>query len=118
MPIYEYGCPPCGKRRSIFFRSMALVEVDPPCPECGQRGMTKLVSRVAVPKSEDARLEQLADSSAMGDVDENDPRSMARWAKQLGGQLGDEMAPDFDGLMEEMESGGDGAQGAGDDWAP
>jgi hypothetical protein len=80
--------------------------------------MTKLISRVATPKSEDARLEQLADASALGDVDENDPRSMARWAKQMGGQLGDELGPDFDGLMEEMESGEGAGTGAADDWSP
>jgi putative FmdB family regulatory protein len=118
MPIYEYGCPTCRKRRSIFFRSMSLVETDPACPECGKRGLTKLVSRVAIPRSEDARMEHLADSSALAGVDENDPRSMARWAKRMGSELGDEVIPEFDGLMEEMD--GDGGVGglAADDWTP
>ncbi|HEV1996799.1 MAG TPA: FmdB family zinc ribbon protein [Candidatus Dormibacteraeota bacterium] len=120
MPVYEYGCPTCRKRRSIFFRTMAAVESDPACPECGRRGMTKLVSRVAVPKSEESRLDELADGGTFGDVDENDPRSVARWAKKMGGQLGDEMGGDFDSLMEEMEAG-EGAGGGGgtaEDWSP
>jgi putative FmdB family regulatory protein len=118
MPIYEYGCPTCRKKRSIFFRTMAAVETDPACPECGNRGMTKLVSYVAVPKSEDARMEAMADPSSFGDVDESDPRSVARWAKRMGSQLGEEMGGDFDEMMEEMD-GGDNTGGAGaDDWAP
>jgi putative FmdB family regulatory protein len=121
MPIYEYGCPTCKKRRSIFFRTMGAVEADPACPECGGRGMVKLVSRVAIPKSEDARLDELADASTFGDVDESDPRSVARWAKKMGGQLGDEMGADFDDLMEEMDGGENAGAGDGpapDDWSP
>ena len=120
MPVYEYGCPHCRKRRSIFFRTMAAVEVDPSCPECRNRGMTKLVSRVTVARSEESRLDDLADGGTFGDVDENDPRSVARWARKMGGELGDEMGGDFDSLMEEMEAGqaAGNAGGEADDWSP
>jgi hypothetical protein len=99
---------------------MAAIEADPACPECGAHGMTKLISRVAVARSEDSRLDELADGGTFGDVDENDPRSVARWAKKMGSQLGDEMGGDFDSIMEEMEAGqaaGDHG-GAPDDWSP
>ena len=120
MPVYEYGCPNCRKRRSIFFRTMAAVEGDPACPECGKRGMTKLVSRVTVSRSEDSRLDDLADGGTFGDLDENDPRSVARWAKKMGSQLGDESGGDFDSIMEEMEAGqaAGGTGGEADDWSP
>src|SRR5207249_1493272 len=34
MPIYDYRWPDCGKRPSIFFRSLSAVEASPQCPNC------------------------------------------------------------------------------------
>src|SRR5437868_6462133 len=97
MPIYEYRCADCGKRPSIFFRSLASVEAAPACPACGGRHLTRLISRTAQVLSEDTRLDRLSDSPDLSDVDENDPKSMARWAKKMGQQMGgDELGEDCD----------------------
>jgi len=63
--------------------------------------MTRLISRIARVRSEDSRLESLADPSKFGDLDERDPASMARWMKRMGKELGEEMPDDFDALMEQ-----------------
>ncbi len=117
MPIYEYRCPDCRKRQSIFFRSLAAVEESPACPGCGGRRMTRLISRTAQVLSEETRMETLADSADMGGIDENDPRSMARWARKMGQQMGEEeLGEDFDQVVDEMEEGGaDGEGHDGDD---
>jgi len=61
-----------------------------------------LISRTAQLLSEDSRLERLDDSSISG-VDENDPSSVARWARTMGQQMGDEeMGEDFDQAVDEM----------------
>src|ERR1700738_1569329 len=115
MPIYEYRCPDCGKRPSILFKSLAAVEASPACPLCGGRHLTRLISRTAQVLSEDSRLERLSDSD-LSDVDENDPKSMARWAKKMGQQMGgDELGEDFDQVVDEMGDGGPGADGEDDD---
>jgi putative FmdB family regulatory protein len=112
MPVYIYGCSTCQKRRSVFFRSQAAVDPDPPCPVCEKRGMTKLVGRVSAPKSEDARMEAMSDPSSLGDLDENDPRSVARWARRMGSEMGEDLGDDFvDEMME-----GDGAGESGGDF--
>ncbi|MFN2464218.1 MAG: zinc ribbon domain-containing protein [Candidatus Dormibacteria bacterium] len=116
MPIYEYGCPGCRRKRSIFWRSMSAVEVDPACPQCGRRGLVKLVSRVSVPKGEDARLDDLAYGGTFGDLDENDPNSVARWAGKMAGHLGDDDG-NFQALADEA-AGGDAGPGAVEDWTP
>jgi hypothetical protein len=65
------------------------------------------MSRFATPKSEDARLEALADPSNLGGLDESDPKSMARWMRQMGKELGEDAAgEDFDEMVDEMEAGG------------
>ena len=115
MPIYEYRCPDCGKRPSIFFKSLTAVEASPACPLCGGRHLTRLISRTAQVLSEDSRLDRLSDSD-LSDVDENDPASMARWAKKMGEQMGgDEMGEDFDQVVGEMEGAGPAGAGGLDD---
>jgi len=116
MPIYEYRCPDCRKRQSIFFRSFAAVEASPACPGCGGRHMTRLISRTAQVLSEDTRMENLAGSADMADVDENDPKSMARWARKMGQQMGgDELGEDFEQVVDEMGEGGPDGQTPGGD---
>jgi len=117
MPIYEYRCADCGKRPSIFFRSLGAVEASPACPLCGGRHLTRLISRTAQVLSEDSRLDRLSDSADLSDVDENDPKSMARWAKKMGQEMGgDELGEDFDQVVDEMGDGDpDGPAGQDDD---
>jgi putative FmdB family regulatory protein len=116
MPIYEYRCADCRKRQSIFFRSLAAVESSPACPQCGGHQLTRLISRTAQLLSEDSRLDRLSDSSDLADVDENDPQSMARWARKMGQQLGDdELGEDFDQVVGEMGDGGSDASPEPDD---
>lgn len=105
MPIYEYRCADCKRRVSIFFRSFAAVTT-PTCPNCGGKNLARLVSRVATIKSEEARLEALADPSNFGDVDENDPKSVARFMRKMGDQLGGEdLGPEFNEMVERLEAG-------------
>lgn len=125
MPIYEYRCAGCKRRVSIFFRSFSKT-TDPRCPNCGGEHLTRLVSRVAQVKSEDARLEAMADPSNFGAVDETDPKSVARFMRKMSGQMGGEdLGPEFNEMVDRLEAGespeeiekslpGLGGEGAGD----
>jgi len=116
MPIYEYRCAGCRKRTTVVTLSVSAA-VDPICSHCGGRALTKLVSRVAVRRSEESRLDSLADPSGLAGLDENDPKSVARWMKRMGKEMGEEAGEDFDEevdkAMEEAEKDKDA--GAGDD---
>jgi hypothetical protein len=72
------------------------------------------MSRFATVKSEDARLDALADSSSFGDLDENDPGSVARFMKKMGKEFGDDLGEDFDSAVDEAmtETGDDDNGGA------
>ena len=71
------------------------------------------MSRFAAPKSEEARLESLADPSNFGDLDENDPQSMARWMKKMGREMGEDVGEDFEETLD--EAGADGGESDGTD---
>jgi putative FmdB family regulatory protein len=104
MPIYEYRCGNCKRRVSIFFRSFSAIG-EPHCPNCDSANLTRLVSKVAALKSEEARLESMSDPSNFGDVDENDPKSVARFMRKMGGEVGEDMGPEFDEMVNRLEAG-------------
>ena len=47
-------------------------------------------------------MEALADPSNFGDLDENDPQSMARFMKKMGKEVGEDFDEDMDEAMESM----------------
>lgn len=105
MPIYDYRCASCNKRFAVFFPSYSKVgEVT--CQHCGSGNVARLAPRVAQMTSEDARLDKLSDPSSIGDVDENDPGSVARWAKKLARNMGEDLGDEFDDAMDELAAGG------------
>src|SRR5947209_20617013 len=106
MPIYEYRCSDCKRRLSLDHPTFSAASAaEPTGTFCGSKDPSKLVSRVFQLKSEDAQLDDLADPSNFGDVDENDPKSVARWARKLGQQLGDDLPDDYGEMVDQLESG-------------
>ena len=104
MPIYEYRCNACGRRLSVFQRSIqgAVAAV---CSHCGSGDLARLISRVAVVRSEESRLDSMASDVGLADLDERDPRSLARWARRMGREMGEELGPEFDEVVEQLEAG-------------
>ncbi|MFM8551719.1 MAG: FmdB family zinc ribbon protein [Nitrospiraceae bacterium] len=100
MPIYEYRCKDCGKRSTLLVLSISN-PTPLTCTHCRSANLERLMSRFAAPKSEEARLESLADPSHFGDLDENDPASMARLMKKMGQEMGEDLGEDFEAAMED-----------------
>jgi putative FmdB family regulatory protein len=115
MPIYEYECDQCHRRTSVL--TMRVSEsVEPVCRHCGGTAMRRLMSRFAMPRSEEARMDALADPSSFGDIDENDPKSVARVMRRMGKEMGEEFSgPEFEEAIDELERGGDLGGEDGDD---
>ncbi len=104
MPLYEYRCQDCRKGSTLLVLSLT----NPPpliCRHCKGTHLERIMSRFAAPKSEEARLDALADPSKLGDLDENDPQSMARFMKKMGQEMGEDLGDDLDAAMEEADGG-------------
>jgi putative FmdB family regulatory protein len=114
MPIYEYRCLKCGQK-STFVTLSVKAALEPACRKCGCRDVVKLVSRVSISRSEESRMESLADPSKLAGVDENDPKSLARWMKRMGKEMGDEMGEDLDESIDEAMEQSDGPGADGDE---
>lgn len=103
MPIYEYRCGECGKISEFLVIKSDEVFV-PQCKRCRSKKMSRVLSRVRVHKSEESRIESLADPSKWGGLDEKDPKSMMRWAKKMGQELGEDVGGLDEAMEEEMAS--------------
>ncbi|HUL31522.1 MAG TPA: FmdB family zinc ribbon protein [Thermodesulfobacteriota bacterium] len=100
MPIYEYRCDDCGKI-SEFLLMRTGESFTPQCKKCKSKKMSRVLSRVKVVRSEESRMESLADPSKWGGLDEKDPKSMARWMKKMGKEMGEDMGEDVDQMVDE-----------------
>ena len=115
MPIYEFRCEDCGRVSDFLFLSVDESS-EPVCKYCKSRRMSRLLSRVRVIRSEESRLESLADPSKWGGLDENDPASMAKWMKKMGREMGEDVSEEeidqmVDEAVDEMKDGEAGGKG-------
>lgn len=114
MPIYEYRCRKCQKRFSVLTLRVSE-RPETQCPKCGNGAADRLMSRFATPKSESARLDAMSDPSSLGDLDAEDPKSVSRWMRKMGSEMGDDLGgADLDEMIDDIESGGGGDDGDSD----
>ena len=102
MPIYEYGCRDCRRRTSIFVRTFSEAE-SPTCEHCGGSNLVRLISRVSLIRSEE-NFANLDDPSTWN-VDENDPRSIAKLMRKMQKEGGEDLGEEFDEAIGRMEQG-------------
>lgn len=105
MPTYDYRCLDCRRRVSIYQRYEDYGRVPVTCPQCGGRQLERRIGRVRFARSEESRLESLSDPSEWGNIDEDDPRSVARMMRRMGREMGEDMPPEFEEVVDRLEAG-------------
>jgi putative FmdB family regulatory protein len=129
MPIYEFACPKC---RKIFNFLSKRINPDhlPVCPKCGNKKMTKQLSRFAMTKGlkepaagaagpedgppmpdlDDPRVERamMEMERDMAHMDENNPKHMAAMMKKMKDILPPGTMPkELDVAIKRLEAGED-----------
>ncbi len=103
MPLYEYRCLDCTRRSTVLVLSLTN-QAPATCSHCRSARVERMLSRFASPKSEEARLEALADPNNLAGLDENDPQRMARFMKKMGDEMGEDLGDNLSEAMEAEES--------------
>ena len=107
MPTYDYRCEDCRKRSSIY-QTYEQYGVEPVrCRHCGSKHLKRIIGRVRFARSEDSRWDDLSDPSSWDNIDEEDPRAMARMMRRMGQELGEDIPPEFDEIVDRLEAGED-----------
>ena len=104
MPIYQYRCLNCHKRFEIFMSYAEYGTRPVLCTHCGSENVLRRIGRIRIAKSEESRLDDLADPSALAGL-EDDPRELGRMMRKMSREMGEDMGPEFDEVIGRLEAG-------------
>lgn len=98
MPIFEFRCTTCGAKFATLV-GMTADSNNVACPTCGSSEAQKLVSRFRTGKSEDARIDELADRlEQYGEP--SGGREMREMVREMGKAMDDDMADEMEDMFE------------------
>ena len=104
MPLYQYRCLNCKKRFEIYMSYSEYGTRPVACTHCGSLDVQRRIGRIRFARSEESRLESMADPSALEGL-EDDPRALGRMMRQMSRETGEEMGPEFDEVINRLEAG-------------
>jgi putative FmdB family regulatory protein len=104
MPIYEYRCNRCNKEFSQLFLNPREV-IRARCKFCNGRDLTKLLSSFSHWQTEESRLSSFDTSKPRRDDFYKDSRNIGLWAKKRMKELGVNLGPKMDEIVEKGRTG-------------
>ena len=104
MPTYQYRCLNCRKRFELFMSYDEYGSRQVVCPHCDSDQVQRRIGRIRVAKSEESRLENMADPSALEGL-EDDPKALGQMMRRMSNEMGEEMGPEFDEVIDRLEAG-------------
>ena len=104
MPIYEYYCSSCNTIYQFLIRGNRKTE-DLHCPKCSKGNLERVMSKFSTTSSKSRSDDEI--SSDMADIDENDPRSMARAVRRMADEMGEDLGPELEHALGRLEAGED-----------
>jgi hypothetical protein len=129
MPIYEYYCPQNHTIYQFYAKTLAQGKLTPRCPDNPAYHLRRVVSTFAITSrggkeaasadgleagaggdpAEDARIEAAmgAMESEFSNVDENDPKAMARMMRRMSELTGEKIDGEMEEVVRKLEEGAD-----------
>ncbi len=104
MPTYQYRCLNCHKRFEVILAYSEYGAKAVQCPHCASDRVQRRIGRIRIAKSEDSRLDNLTDPSGLEGL-ENDPRALGKMMRKMSNEMGEEVGPEFDEVVDRLEAG-------------
>lgn len=104
MPIYEYFCRDCNTIFQFLIRGDRS-ESDLKCPRCSRGGLKRVMSTFSTTSSKNRSDDDMA--ADLADIDENDPRSMAKAVRKMADEMGEDLGPELEHALNRLEAGED-----------
>lgn len=105
MPVFEYRCDACGRRFSALVGMTAGAD-EVRCPYCGGGSASKLVSRPGRYRTEDDRIDEVAERLESMDEDAS-PSVIRERMREVGKALDEDASDEFEEMFEADQSDGD-----------
>lgn len=104
MPIYDFVCENCQQRFDVFMSYSEYGKKPVQCTHCGSDKVRRRMTKVRIAKSEESRMESMIDESALEGM-ENDPKALGQMMKKMGNEMGEDLPPEFDDVVDRLEAG-------------
>ena len=105
MPTYDFVCNKCQQRFDVFLTYSEYGTKPIACAHCGSENVRRRLTRVRIAKSEETRLDSLeGDFGNMEGLEEN-PQALGRMMRKMGKEMGEDLPPEFDDVVDRLESG-------------
>jgi putative FmdB family regulatory protein len=105
MPTYDFICNNCAQRFDVFLSYNEYGTKAVKCVHCGSKDVRRRMTKVRIAKSEENRMDSMADDFSGFEGLEDDPKAMGQMMRKMGKEMGEELPPEFDEVVDRLESG-------------
>jgi putative FmdB family regulatory protein len=104
MPTYDFICQNCQQRFDVYMSYSEYGTKPVNCIHCGSGNVRRRMTKVRIARSEESRMESMMDESALEGM-ENDPKALGQMMKKMGKEMGENIPPEFDDVVDRLEAG-------------
>ena len=105
MPTYDFICNSCNQRFDVFLTFAEYGKNTVKCIHCSSKNVRRRMTKVRIAKSEETRMESMADGFSGFEGMEDDPKAMGQLMRKMGKEMGEDLPPEFDEVVDRLESG-------------
>ena len=105
MPTYDFICNDCAQRFEVFLAFSEYGKKSVKCSHCDSKNVRRRMTKVRIAKSEESRMESMADDFSGFEGMEENPEAMGRMMRKMGKQMGEELPPEFNEVVDRLEKG-------------
>jgi putative FmdB family regulatory protein len=105
MPTYDFICNNCNQRFDVFLTYNEYGKKTVKCLHCGSKDVRRRMTKVRIAKSEESRMDSMADDFSGFEGLEEDPKAMGQMMRKMGKEMGEDLPPEFDEVVDRLEKG-------------
>ena len=105
MPTYDFICNTCNQRFDVFLTFAEYGKKPVICAHFTSKDVRRRMTKVRIAKSEDSRMDSMADDFSGFEGMEDDPKAMGRMMRKMGREMGEDLPPEFDEVVDRLEKG-------------
>lgn len=105
MPTYDFICNACEKRFEIFLTFSEYGKKTVHCAHCESTNVRRRMTKVRIARSDESRLESAANDFSGLEGLEDDPKALGRMMRKMGGEMGEDLPPEFNDVVDRLEAG-------------
>ena len=105
MPTYDFICNQCNQHFDLFQTFSEYGKKPVTCTHCNSADVRRRMTKVRIAKSEDSRMESMTDGIGNLEGLENDPQALGKMMRKMGSEMGEDLPPEFDDVVDRLEAG-------------